>query len=144
MIANLKISYNIEKSCYLKENKLAVINLTIENKSANSTSILTIKLINGSKSYFAAYPKMQDADQYTSYEDEIKPTNDDEFEFNDRDILSENILKNVKLSKHAVLNGYAIFENVETMDNSKCYKIIVETPGKTFKKEIKELQSELI
>lgn len=133
LISNLKISYNAEKSYYNNENRLAVINLTIENKSANPTSILRIKLVDGSKSYLALIPDTQ----YFSDKSQIT-LRDDETKFIDTDILSKNILQNIKFPKHSLVNGYAIFKDIESTVNSKNYKIFIDTPSKTFRKRIKK------
>lgn len=135
--AKLKISYDISKSYNLffycnHEYKLAIINLILENKSTDSFDITKIKLIDGSKSYLATVPKIKD--NYN--ENGITLINEDESKFININILSENILKNTMISSHGVLSGYAVFENVEPITNTKSYKIIIETTSKVFKKEI--------
>lgn len=138
-IVNLLISYDIFKSyCFSfyshREYKLAIIYLTIENTSTSSTDITKIQLIDSSKSYLAALPKINDT------ENEIALINEDDNEVETKlitiNILSENILNNTHLSPKGVLKGYAVFENVEPIVSTKDYKIIIETPNKVFEKEI--------
>lgn len=136
-IVNLKISHDIFKSYYLNfypyiEYKLAIIYLTIENTSASSTDITKIELIDESKSYLATLPSIKN--NYNKIG--ISLTTEDNDKFIDINILSENILNNTNLPSRNILKGYAVFENVEPITNSKDYKIVIETPNKIFEKEI--------
>lgn len=120
-IADLKISYDNFKSYYDSKGKLAAVNLTLVNNSTSPVKITGIKLTDGSKSYSATLPKMPD----THNENEIN-----------MDISSENILKYTEISSHGVLNSYVFFENIEPVTKIKNYKLVIETPSKTFKKKI--------
>lgn len=135
---NIKISYDIFKSYYFgfylhSKYKLASIYLTIENTSTNSIDITKIQLIDKSKSYLATFPQIKD-DYNKNGIFLIKDY--DEIKFIIKNILSENILNNTNLPPKGVLNGYAVFENIELISNSKNYKIVIETPNKIFEKEI--------
>lgn len=120
-ITNLEISYDNFKSYYDSKRKLAAVNLTVVNKSTSSVKITGIKLTDGSKSYSATLPKMPD----THNENDIN-----------MDISSENILKYTEVSSHGVLNSYVFFENIEPITKTKNYKLVIETPSKTFKNKI--------
>ncbi|MVX67254.1 hypothetical protein GKZ28_26800 [Clostridium chromiireducens] len=127
---NLKISYDISKSCYLgsfydNEYILVIINLTIENKSAKSVDILNIKLLNRDRPYLAIMPKIKDIN------------NKDKFESINLNIFSDNILlKNMSIPSQDAINGYAVFENVDLITDSGDYTISVETPRKIFTSQI--------
>lgn len=120
-IANLKISCDNCKNYYYDEGKLAIINLTVENKSTSSVNITGIKLTDESKSYSATFPKMLD----THNENEIY-----------MNISSKNIPKYINISSHGVINGYAAFENIGLITKAKGYKLVIETPSRIFKKKI--------
>lgn len=134
---NIKISYdNFKSYCvnFFKDNdcSLIIISLLLENTSTKPIDIINIKLVDGDKSHSAATPKT--VDSYN--EEEISLINEDESELININVSSENILKNTAINSHDTLNGYAVFENIETVNNSDAYKIVIETPRKTFEKEI--------
>lgn len=135
-LPNLKISYDILKSyCfsfYDDNYKLAIVALNIKNISTKPIDIINIKLIDGTYTYLAAFPKLE-ADYYKKG---ILLANEDETEFVDINISSENILENTNISPKAELSGYAVFENVESITEAKTYKLIIETPHKSFETEI--------
>jgi hypothetical protein len=138
-ILHLKISYDIFKSYYLgsyshDEYKLAIVYLTIENTSASSTDIIKIRLIDGFKSYLATLPQIRN--NFNEHGIILINEDDDECKLININILSENILNTPKFSSHNTLSGYAVFENVEPITDSKNYKIIIETHNKVFEKEI--------
>ena len=127
---NLKISYDISKSCYLgsfydNEYILVIINLTIENKSAKSVDILNIKLLNRDRPYLATMPKIKDI------------TNEYKSRSINLNIISDNILlKNMNIPSQDTINGYAVFDNVDLITDNGDYTIIVETPRKVFTSQI--------
>ena len=135
---NLKISYDISKSYCIgsfnnNEYILAIINLTIENKSTKSVDILKIKLLNRDESYLATMPKIRD----TNNENGITLLNDDKSKSINLNINSDNILlKNMNIPSQDVTNGYAVFENVHLITDNRDYTIVVETPKKTFTSQI--------
>ncbi|EKQ57814.1 MULTISPECIES: hypothetical protein [unclassified Clostridium] len=136
-LPNLKISYNIHKSyCFGffkdRDYNLAIVNLSIENTSTKSINISRIQLIDKDKSYLAANLKIRD--EYN--ENGISLINEDESEFININISSENILENTEISPHSILDGYAVFENIELINETKNYRIVIETPKATFEKEI--------
>lgn len=137
-LPNLKISYDIPKSyylgfCYDNDYRLAIINLTIENKSTKPAEIIKIKLVNGSKSYSAIVPKIIDFNN----ENGLVLFNEDKSESINLDIISDNILlKNLNLPSQGVINGYGVFENIGLTTNTRDYTIVVETPKKTFMSQI--------
>jgi hypothetical protein len=136
-LPNIKISYDTLRSYSLKlwyehEYKLSIINLTLENISTKPIDITNIKLIDSSKSYLATLPNIKD--EYN--ENGVSLANEDNSEFININILSENILKRTNIPPYSTLSGYAVFENVEPTAVSKNYRIIIETPKKTFEKEI--------
>lgn len=138
-IINLKISYDTFKSYYLDfysydKYTLAIIYLTVENTSTNSTDITKIQLIDGSKSYFATLLDIKDDCNKNGIV--LINEDEDETQFININILSENILNNTKLPPNDAIKGYAVFKNVEPIANTKNYKIIIETHNKTFEKEI--------
>ncbi len=120
---NLKLSYNNSKSYYNKDNKIAIINLTIENNSPNSIDIIKIKLTSGFKSHLAIFPTAKSA------KNRLKSL--------DSNVLLENILNNTNIPEHTALTGYAIFENVEVISDSKNYNIVLKTSNKVLRKKIK-------
>ncbi|AGX43368.1 hypothetical protein CLSA_c23940 [Clostridium saccharobutylicum DSM 13864] len=134
---NLKISYDASRSyssslyCNNKY-QLTIIHLNIENESANTIEITTVKLIDENNSYLAVFPKI--TDDYN--ENGITLISEDKSKFIKINTLSENILKNTTICSHNDLNGYAVFQNVEPITQTKSYKLIVQTLIGTFEKEI--------
>lgn len=135
-LPKLKISYNILKSyCFSFCNdkyKLAIISLEIENMSIKPIDIINIKLIDRSKTYIASIPKLEPC--YA--EDGITLANEDKSKSISIDISSENILENTNISPITSLNGYAVFENFDPIIYSRNYKLVVETPLKSFETEV--------
>lgn len=136
-IPNIKISYNTLKSYCINsyhehEYNLAIIHLTLENKSTKPIDITNIKLIDGLKSYTATLLKIKD--EYN--ENGITLTNEDNSEFIYINVLSKNILKNTTIPSSGASSGYTVFENVEPITDTKNYRIIIETPKKVFETEI--------
>jgi uncharacterized protein (UPF0147 family) len=120
---NLKLSCNNSKSYYNKNNKIAIINLTIENNSSNPIDVIKVKLTSGFKSHLATFPTTQSA------KNNLKAL--------DSNVLLENILNNTNIPEHTSVTGYAIFENVEAISDSKNYNIIIKTSNKVLRKKIK-------
>ncbi|EHI96803.1 hypothetical protein CDLVIII_0061 [Clostridium sp. DL-VIII] len=135
-LPKLKISYDILKSycfCFCNNKyKLAIINLEIENMSMKPIDITNIKLIDRSKTYIASIPKLEPYYE----EDKIILSNEDKSKSISIDISSENILQNTSISPLTSLNGYAVFENFDPIIYSRSYKLVVETPLKSFETEV--------
>lgn len=134
---NLKISYDKFRSYLFNfdsddKNKLAVVRLTIQNISTRPIDITNIKLVYGSKPYLAA--PIEITNDYKQNRTSFEAI--DETSFFDIDILSDNIRKNTNIPSSGISDGYAFFENIESFIDIESCKIIIETPGKIFEKEI--------
>ncbi|CAM2950378.1 hypothetical protein HAHI6034_05730 [Hathewaya histolytica] len=136
-IVKFKISYDLENSYSLgflwyQEYKLLIVDLTIENNSTSSVDISKIKLIDENNTYIAS--TIEISDKYN--ENGISLVNSPITSYKPLNITSQNILNNPRVPSYGTLNGFAVFNNIEPLEESKSYTIIIHTPSKSFKKSI--------
>ncbi|NFT82520.1 hypothetical protein FDF64_08600 [Clostridium botulinum] len=117
---------------HYREYKLIIIDLTIDNNSTSSVNISRIKLVDGNNTYLANPININDRlnkngiSLISNNEDEYMPIN----------ISTENILNNTRISSYGTLNGYAVFNDVDLIFAPKSFKLIVDTPSKSFKTNV--------
>lgn len=136
-VVKFKISYDIDSSfscgfMNYEPYKLIIVNLTIENNSTSAIDITKIKLIDEKNIYISS--KIEISDTYNK--NGISLINSDESRYEPFDISSENILNNTRIPSYGVLSGFAVFKDIEPLKEPKNYKLVIDTPSKSFSKSI--------
>lgn len=135
----LKISYDIEKSyCFgfnwYEKYELLICYLTIENLSTSNVSITKIKLLDNHLSSNAT--KLDIHDYYNDNGISLINFEGDDNLYIPININSENILKYTRIPSLGTVHGYAVFEGIHPIRESKDFKIIVDTPDGSFNTKV--------
>jgi len=137
-IVKLKLSYDVNNSFSLgfiwyNTYKLIIIDLTIENNSTSNVDISKIRLVDKEKTYLAT--KIEIADQYNKNGISlVKQVENIDKSYQPINITTENILNNSRVSSYGTLNGFAVFQDIEPLKKPKTFKLVIDTPAKSFKK----------
>ncbi|WP_368488474.1 hypothetical protein [Clostridium sp. BJN0013] len=131
---DLKISSNSEDNFSIgfnlyKEYKLIILYLSISNNSTSAVDISQIRLVHSNKFYLAS--KIELADYYNS--NGITLINSNSSEHMLFDITTDNILNNPRIQSYGTIHGFAVFENVNLIQHPQKFKLIVDTPSKSFR-----------
>lgn len=114
---------------------IVFFHVSINNVSKSDTSISKIKLCTESNNiYFPSEYKIKDhfnENGITLY------TNKEHTEGLKFDLASDNLLNNLRIPAYGNINGYLVFFGVPVISQDKIFNLIIETPTKCFKKEIK-------
>lgn len=136
-IIKFKINTSSENYCFgfnwFDEYKIAVIHLLIENNSNTDVAISRIQLKINSKIYNATRCDLQDDYNKNGI------TLLDSTESNRGkalNLMSENILDNLRISSNGTTQGYAIFDVDQIIEKQELCNLIIFTPGKRFNADI--------
>lgn len=131
------ISYNEDNLCFsfiwYKQYRVLIADLVIENNSTSDVTISKIKLLDNSKTFYADLFNISDC-----YNDDgltLLDEDDDSIQMH-LNLISENILNNKRIGSYDSIKGYAVFYDVDLIEEPKDYKIVVETPAKSFYSKI--------
>ncbi|MGL5086066.1 MAG: hypothetical protein ACRC68_10200 [Clostridium sp.] len=135
----LKINYDVEESfsfgfIFYNKYKILFTKIDISNLSKTSTTISKIYLHDSAGNKYSPSPYELN-DRYNKNGLTLYNRNDPSVG-STYNLISENILNNLRVESHGNLSGYVVFFGIEPITNPTNFKLTIETPTKKVTKNI--------